>query len=281
MIYFSDMELSRIIEEDLPYFDLTTHLLGLSAKEGRMVFKARHWMEVCGTEEVAAIFGKFKVEILNFIPSGTILEEGAILMEVKGNLDLLHGCWRMCANLLEFSSGIATRTRKMVEIVKENNPYTEVWTTRKVFPGTKKLAVKAVVQGGAMPHRLGLSETILIFDHHIRFLGNSESLAESIKSIRQKAGCKKITIEAQNMEEARQFAKLGIDIVQIDKFPAEEVSELSCWLKSNTPGVKLAVAGGVNVENAGLFAKSGADYLVTSSLYFGKPADIKVSFCEE
>ena len=279
MIYFSDMELSRIIEEDVPYFDLTTHLLGLSSKEGRMIFKARHWMVVCGTEEVAAIFEKFKVELLNFTPSGTILEEGGIIMEVKGNLDLLHSCWRMCANLLEFSSGIATRTRKMVDSVKKNNPYAEVWTTRKVFPGTKKIAIKAVVQGGAMPHRLGLSETILIFDHHIRFLGNNGAVEEAVERIRQKAGCKKITIEAQNMEEARQYAKLGIDIIQIDKFPAEEVKELAAWLKENTPGVKLAVAGGVNVENAGVLAKSGADYLVTSCLYFGKPADIKVSFC--
>lgn len=280
-MYFSDIEISRIIEEDLPYFDLTTKILDIGDKEGCMIFKARHWTVVCGTEEVAKICEKFKIELKSFVPSGTIVEEGSVIMEVCGNVDMLHSCWRMCANYLEFSSGIATRTRKMVDDVKKNNPYAEVWTTRKVYPGTKKMCIKAVMNGGAMPHRLGLSETILIFDHHIRFLGGPDALAASLERMRQKAGCKKITIEAQDMEEARQFALLGADIVQIDKFPTDQVKELARWLSENTPSVKLAVAGGINDKNAGSYAKAGADYLVTSCLYFGKPADIKVSFCGE
>ena len=82
-------------------------------------------------------------------------------------------------NILEYSSGIATRTKKMVDKAKLVNPHVAVLATRKSFPGTKELSIKSIIAGGAFPHRLGLSETILIFKQHVAFLGNINDLAQA------------------------------------------------------------------------------------------------------
>jgi molybdenum transport protein len=56
MVIFTDEELERVITEDVPYFDLTTTILGIRDKEGEITYTARHDMVVCGTEEVRRIF---------------------------------------------------------------------------------------------------------------------------------------------------------------------------------------------------------------------------------
>ena len=68
----------------------------------------------------------------------------------------------------DIASGIATRTSQIVKKAKAVNPSVVVVTTRKAFPGTKKVAIKAIIAGGALPHRLGLSETILVLLNNTR-----------------------------------------------------------------------------------------------------------------
>jgi hypothetical protein len=55
--------------------------------------------------------------------------------------------------------------------------------TRKNVPGTKRFAVAAVKAGGAVMHRLGLSETVLVFPEHCAFLGKEPfvGLAEKLR----------------------------------------------------------------------------------------------------
>jgi len=33
------------------------------------------------------------------------------------------------------------------------------------------MTVKAVIVGGGLPHRMGLSETVLVFKQHLNFIG--------------------------------------------------------------------------------------------------------------
>ena len=60
-------------------------------------------------------------------------------------------------------------------------------------PGTKSYAVRAVRAGGAVMHRLGLSETILVFPEHRAFL--TEPLHETVRRLRRAAPEKKLVIE--------------------------------------------------------------------------------------
>ncbi len=80
-----------------------------------------------------------------------------------GDVENLHIAWKVCQNIIDNFSGIATKTRRIIDEVSSVNPDITVITTRKSMPGTRELSTKAVIAGGVFPHRLGLSETILGF----------------------------------------------------------------------------------------------------------------------
>lgn len=72
----------------------------------------------------------------------------------------------------------------MVKAARSVNPDVAVVTTRKSFPGAKRIAIKAIIAGGALPHRLGLSETILPFKQHTAFLGGLGEFLKILPDLR-------------------------------------------------------------------------------------------------
>jgi len=270
----SENDIDRFIEEDAPYGDLTTSLLGIGALQGKMTFTARNKTVVCGTEEAARVLEKCGAAVSCCLQSGTAVEAGVMFLSAEGSAASLHAGWKVALNLLEYASGIATRTAAIVTSARAVNPAVSVVTTRKSFPGTKKVAIKAIMAGGAMPHRLGLSESILVFRHHTAFQGGLESFLETLPSLKQRAPENRILVEADTTEEALKIAAAGADVVQVDKMPTEELSILVAGIHRHFPGIKVSAAGGINADNAALYAATGVDILVLSSVYFGKPSDI-------
>ncbi len=275
-VFFSDGLLDRLIEEDIPYSDLTTEILGIGNKKGKILFSTREPTVICCTEEAGRIFQKFGATIKYAVASGEYLPAGVDFLEADGTAKVLHAGWRISLSLLEHVSGIATRTRRIVDIATEVNPAISIETSRKSFPGGKKLAIKAVLCGGAHPHRLSLSESVLIFKHHRVFSENQKGFWSTIAEIRQRIPGKKLTLEVENESEAVTAAKAGVDIIQIDKMPASDLKEVVNKVRVVNPAAKIAAAGGINETNAAEYAAAGADILVLSSVYSGKPSDIGV-----
>jgi molybdenum transport protein len=272
-----DAEIDRFLQEDCPYGDLTTALLDIGSKPGRIAFATRHEIVACCTEEAARLFERLGCDATVVEATGAVVAAGKVLLEARGSAAALHAGWKVALNLLEAACGIATRTRVLVSEARAGNPAVEVVATRKVFPGTKGVATKAVYAGGALPHRLGLSESVLIFAQHVAFLGGEEELWQRLPGIKERAKEKKVGIEVTDKRGALAAAKAGADIVQVDKLGPEELAALVNAVRAATPQVVVAAAGGVNIDNARAYAASGVDLLVTSSMYWGKPADIAVS----
>ena len=275
MMYFSDDELDQLIREDVPFLDLTTHVTGIGAAKGSIRYITREPTVICCTEEALRIFQKLGLFTLSMLPSGSVVPAGTVVMEAQGSAHAIHTAWRVALNLLEYASGIATRTHKMVEQVQQVAPHVTVVTTRKSVPGARKMMTKAILSGGAMPHRLGLSETVLIFDEHIRFMGDFDTLLSQVSQLKARLGEKMVVAEAHTHDAALQLAQAGVDMVQLDKLDVEATRHVTTAIKAAYPHVKVAIAGGVRLDNAAAYASTGVDMLVTSSLYFGKPADIK------
>jgi molybdenum transport protein len=276
--YIPDSDIERFIEEDLPYGDLTTHLLGIGGQPGRIVYSTREETTLCCTEEAARLLQKLGASVTRKLPSGTLAPPGTEFLEAEGRADVLHAGWRGALTLIEYASGVASRTARIVRGARNINPDITVVTTRKSFPGTKKVVIKAVMTGGALPHRLGLSETILVFKEHMAFMGGLEPFLKTIPDLRVRAKEKKIIVEADSPAEALLIAGAGVDVVQVDKAKPEELAVLVKEVRSATPGVKISAAGGINEANFREYAAAGVDILVLSSVYFGKPADVAVSF---
>ena len=276
MAFIPINEIDRLINEDIPYIDLTSWTLGIREQEGRITYFTREDAVVCGTEEVRAIFDRLHIEMDHMVPSGRKITAGSELITGIGRAEDLHMAWKVGQNILDSCSGIATKTRKMVDVVKFHNPNMAVLTTRKGFPGTKALATKAIMAGGAMPHRLGLSETILVFKQHLNFIGGFEGLINKLPEIKAECCEKKIIVEAATLEQAVSLCRAGVDGIQFDKMSVEELTEAVERLKNEFSSCVLLAAGGINETNVSEYAKTNVNGIITTSLYSAKPIDIGV-----
>jgi molybdenum transport protein len=277
MMHIPDETIDRLIKEDLPYIDLTTMTLGIHSIKGRMIFTARENTVLCGTEESSRVFSRFGLAVDKMLPTGTRVEPGDIILVASGYANALHSAWKVSLNILEYFSGIATRTRKIVNRAKSANAEISVVTTRKICPGTKELSIKAAIAGGALPHRLGLSETILLFKQHRAFFDTTENPADSITRLKKENREKKIIVECDSSDNIDLFIKSGADGIQFDKINPEILAPLVKKIRKHNPFITLIATGGIKENNAAEYAATGVDLLSTSSVYSGKPSDIGVS----
>jgi molybdenum transport protein len=267
-------QLQELLEDDAPCGDLTTSSLGIGAQPAQLMFCARHPMTVCATEEAVLLFEMAGAQARLVAHSGAPAVAGELLLAAHGSAASLHRAWKAAQTLVEWASGIATATASVVAAANG----VAVACTRKNVPGTKSLSAKAVLAGGGIMHRLGLSETLLVFAEHRLFL--NESPTQTIQRLRKALPEKKIVVEVANGEEASLWATAGADVLQLEKFSIEAV--LACRLALDPmPGcsrVLLAAAGGVCADNAAAYVAAGADFLVTSYPYTAPPRDVQVTF---
>ena len=100
----------------------------------------------------------------------------------------------------------------------------------------------------------------------------------AVARLKESAPERKIAVEVDSIEEGLRYAAAGADIIQCERFAPETVAEFRRALREKHPNVVINVAGGVTAQNAAEYARAGADVLVTSWPYFGKPFDVKMRF---
>lgn len=273
----SDATLQALLAEDAPFGDLTTAGLGLSARAGTVVYSARGALVVAATEEAARVIELCGARARVISASGEAVAPGAALVEADGRAEALLLGWKLAQNLVEWGSGIATATRRIVDALAQAGHATPVACTRKGFPGTRALAAKAVRAGGGVMHRLGLSETLLVFPEHRDFLAaDTDALGARLAALRIAQPEKKLVVEVTTADDALRMAAIGVDVLQLERFTPDALASLKQRLSAAGHPPLLAPAGGVNVDNAVAYAAAGADLLVTSSPYLAGPADVQV-----
>lgn len=272
----SDAKLDALLAEDVPFGDLTTAALGIGAQEGRISFAARGAMIVCCVEEAERLLDQAGARTHRHAASGNWVEAGTVLLEADGPAAALHRVWKTAQTLMEYASGIASAVGRIVEAARAMAPAVQVECTRKAFPGTRAIAVRAVHAGGGQMHRLGLSESILVFPEHLVFLGCEDEALTRIATLKRHHPGRKLTAETGSVDQAEALARAGIDIVQLERLSPSEARRVLERTASLTPRPMIAVAGGVNESNAGAYAAAGCDILVTSAPYFARPADVRV-----
>ncbi|WP_284417901.1 MULTISPECIES: ModD protein [unclassified Bradyrhizobium] len=271
-------DLEALLRDDVPYGDLTTEALGIGAQPGAMQFAARDRMVLALAEDAAALieFAGCRVELL--ARSGAVLDKGAPILRAQGPAAGLLRSWKVAQTLIEIWSGVASEAAAIVRAARAVRPDIAVACTRKNVPGAKSFAVAAVKAGGAVMHRLGLSETILVFPEHRAFLGDTP-LADIAARLRRAAPEKRLVIEVTGIEQAVAAAAAGFDVIQAEKFSPGDIEALV--QRMNTMATHqirpiVAAAGGVNAQNAAAYAAAGADVLVTSAPYLARPCDVQV-----
>ncbi|WP_137042951.1 ModD protein [Pseudolabrys sp. FHR47] len=275
MTVLSLVEIERLLAEDVPYGDLTTETLGIGGCPGSVCFTARNAMVVAAIKEAEALFSLAGVTARCHARTGDAVASDTVLLTGEGSATGLHRAWKVAQTLVEIWSGVATATRSLVTAARAARPDIVIACTRKNVPGTKALAIAAIKAGGAAVHRLGLSETILVFPEHRVFRGDGD-VASITRDLRARAPEKKLVIEVNSVAEGFAAATAGFDVIQTEKFSPAMVSQLATALASVARRPLIAAAGGINSDNVTAYVQAGADIIVTSWPYTARPADIAV-----
>lgn len=276
-LFFSTSTLDDWLQEDIGFFDLTSTLLEIGSRPAHIAWVARHSTIAACTEEVARMVLSRGGEPESCLSSGQTAGPEMPLVTARGPARALLDCWKVGQNLLEYACGVAARTRTLVQIADQIGPGVGILTTRKHPPGLRRTAQKAALAGGAFPHRLGLSETILVFPQHRALLPRGwAEIREGLARHRRHLVEKKIVIEAADFDEACEAAGCGADVIQFDKAAPDLLAGWCPRLRTRWPGLRLLAAGGIHAGNVAAYAATGVDALVTSSPFSGPPADIGV-----
>ena len=267
----SDAEILDYINEDLPYFDLTTSLQDIDKKASLEIY-SRDEICVSCVDVAASIARLLGCESEIFVKNSQICKAGDVIIKIYSSYEDVHKAWKLAQVALEYASAIATYTNKIVKAAKSVNEKCEVLATRKSFPFAKKFCVKAVLEGGGGMHRLGLSDSVLFFKNHIKAYASFDKFLSHLPEFKAKMVERKICVEAENLDEAGKLLKAKCDVVQCDKFSPELIQNLLVLRDEISPNTMILAAGGVNLANAKDYAN--ADAIVTSAMYSKGVADI-------
>ena len=188
---------------------------------------------------------------------GDEIKAAQVIAAVSGNTINILKCERTALNLTSHLSGIATLTRKLVDLIKHTKA--TLLDTRKNTAGLRYLEKKAVLSGGGKNHRFNLTEMVLIKDNHISFTKN---IKEAVSKTRKSYGEKyKIEIEVSNLQELKEAINTDVDLIMFDNW---DVNSLKDGIKLVPNKIKTEASGQITPHNIKAYAESGVDFISTS-----------------
>jgi nicotinate-nucleotide pyrophosphorylase (carboxylating) len=175
--------------------------------------------------ETASFYNESPLEINVLLSDGSAVKKGDIVLTVEGSARLILKSERLVLNTMQRMSGIATYARQMADLIKDLP--VKLLDTRKTTPNFRLFEKMAVKIGGAVNHRMGLYDMIMLKDNHVDYAGGIEKAISSAKSYIEKTGRKlKIEIETRNLDEVDQVLKVGgVDIIMFDNFSLDDMEE--------------------------------------------------------
>ena len=266
--------LLNFLQEDVGTGDITSENLENSDKSvtAKIIFKSNFIGIVCGIEEVELLFDICNCDTTLHKLDGMKISPKTNIMEIYGTAKDVLKAERIALNLLMRMSGIATSTRKFVNIVNQVDPSIAIASTRKTAPGLRLFDKKAVMIGGGISHRIRLDDMVMIKDNHIAV---GISIGKIIQSIRKKIGSSiKIECEVRNEHETMDAIESGADIIMLDNFsiPAAKQTMLKIIDKGLRDLVKVEISGGINFENVLDYAKLKPDIISIGYLTHSAPS---------
>lgn len=217
---------------------------------------------LAGVEYVNALAALEHFEVIWNKQDGESFQYAQVLLSLKGDSHTLLKVERTVLNILLHASSIATLTQKYVQII---DPYgVKLLDTRKTRPLLRVFEKYATRCGGAVNHRMGLDDSLMIKDTHLKTIKN---LKEYIEKARKKIPfTSKIEVEAETFEIACEAMEAGSDIVMCDNMISNQIFEIVKFRNENFPHVLIEASGNISLETIEPYAKTGVDAISSGSL---------------
>ncbi|MES2153263.1 MAG: carboxylating nicotinate-nucleotide diphosphorylase [Pseudomonadota bacterium] len=189
---------------------------------------------------------------------GDMMHAGSVVCTIEAAPRALLTAERSALNFLQLLSGVATATRKYVDIVSGTKA--AILDTRKTLPGLRQAQKYAVRVGGGQNQRMALYDGILIKENHIAAAGGVAKALTAASALQ--AGVS-IQIEVENLAELAQALEAGAGSVLLDNFELPAMREA---VALNAGRALLEASGGVNLESVRAIAETGVDRISIGSL---------------
>ncbi|KAF2470365.1 uncharacterized protein BDR25DRAFT_287260 [Lindgomyces ingoldianus] len=173
--------------------------------------------------------------------------------EVRPVRKLLLG-ERVALNTLARCSGIATKSERLLVLLRKAGYQNILAGTRKTTPGFRLVEKYGMLVGGVDPHRIDLSAMTMLKDNHIVAAG---SITNAVRAAKSAGGFAiKVEVECQSIEEADEAIGAGADVVMLDNFTPDGVKVAAAQLKDkwgrgtgDRKAFLVEVSGGLTEDN--------------------------------
>ena len=233
--------------------------------KGKAVLKIKQEGILAGVSVAEKIFRYMQPDIVfnKFKDDGAQMIYGETAFEVLADVHTILQCERLVLNCMQRMSGIATLTKKY--IIKLSNYKTKLLDTRKTTPNFRLLEKEAVRIGGAVNHRFGLYDMIMLKDNHIDYCGSIEvAINKAYDYVQKNKPGLKIEVETRNIEDVKKVLSVGkVDRIMLDNFTAAQITEA---LKLVDGKYETEASGGINYENLETYAATGVDYISSGAI---------------
>ena len=202
-----------------------------------------------------------KVNFVAVAAEGQLCQPGQTVAEIQGSLDGLLMGERVALNLVMRLSGIATLTRKYVEQIADLSA--RLVDTRKTTPGLRVLEKYATQLGGAINHRMGLDDAVMIKDNHIAVAGG---IGKAIAQIQNQIPYPlSIEVETETIDQVKEALQHGADIIMLDNMSIDTMCQAVQMIRHHNSKIKIEASGNVTLETIRSVAATGVDYISSSA----------------
>jgi nicotinate-nucleotide pyrophosphorylase (carboxylating) len=255
----------RALAEDFGWGDITTETIIDRGQRARGVLMAKSPCVIAGLDIACEAFRQLDpgISITAHCKDGQRCETGSVVAELAGDAGPMLTAERTALNYMQRLTGIATLTRAFVDAAGGR---ITVLDTRKTTPLLRTLEKYAVRAGGAVNHRSGLDDGILIKDNHIRLVGNARDAVTKMRKANREMPTE---VEAQSLEQVDQALEAGAEIVLLDNLSTPDIIEA---VKRCRGKAKTEISGGVTLARMRELAATGADYVSIGALTHSAPA---------
>lgn len=267
-----DELIKQAFAEDVADGDHTT----LATVDKNIIQKARLLVKengmIAGVDIARKVFNIYdtSIKMETFIKDGTLVKKGDIAFIVEGKAQSILTAERLALNIMQRMSGIATRTHKMNELIKDTN--CKLLDTRKTTPNFRIFEKEAVKIGGGLNLRFGLFDMILIKDNHVDYSGGiKNALNKTFAYLKLNNKNLKIEIEVRNITELKEVLSIGgVHRILIDNFDTTILKDAVALVKEYNANHDIKIdteaSGGINETNIREYALTGVDYVSLGAL---------------
>ncbi len=192
------------------------------------------------------------------VAEGDPVVAGTVLATLQGRSRSLVSAERTSLNFLQTLSGTATTTARYVQAVAGTGA--RILDTRKTLPGLRVAQKYAVRCGCGDNHRIGLFDTVMLKENHIRAAG---SLAAAVHAARAQQPSLPLVVEVEDLEQLREALEVGCERILVDDFTADMRREAVRIAAGRIP---LEVSGSVDLACVRAIAEDGVDCISIGGL---------------